>query len=50
MSRGTLLAAGLGAVLGVGTTLLTDLVRSRRESNQRWTDVRREVYARALTA
>ncbi len=50
MSWGTLLAAGLGAVLGVGTTLLTDLVRSRRDSDQRWADVRREVYSRALTA
>lgn len=50
MNWGTLVAAAFGAIVGVGTTLLTDLVRSRRESDQRWADTKRQVYVKALVA
>jgi hypothetical protein len=50
MSWGTLAAAALGAVFGVGTTLLADLVRSRRDLEQRWVDTKRLVYVSFLVA
>lgn len=40
----------LGAVIGVGSTLLADRVRWRRELDQRARDARRELYGRFLTA
>ena len=40
----------LGAFLGVGATLVADRARWRRESQQRRTDLRREVYADYLAA
>lgn len=50
MPWGTLLAAALGAVFGVGSTLLTDVIRSRREDERRWADTKRVVYVRFLVA
>jgi hypothetical protein len=50
MAWGTLVAAALGAAFGVGSTLITDTLRSRRDLDQRWSDTRRVVYVRFLTA
>jgi hypothetical protein len=50
MSWGTLVAVALGAVFGVGTTLITDLARSRRDLEQRWADTKRLVYVDFLVA
>jgi len=46
--RGTLVAAALGAVFGVGSTLLADIVRSRRDLDERWSETKRTVYVRFL--
>ncbi|WP_157901056.1 hypothetical protein [Streptomyces davaonensis] len=48
MELGTLAIAAIGAVFGVGTTLVTDLVRSRREQDRYWNETKRVVYARFL--
>lgn len=50
MNWATLIAAALGAVFGVGSTLVTDTFRSRRELDQRWSDTKRAVYVRFLSA
>ncbi|MCX4973424.1 hypothetical protein [Streptomyces sp. NBC_00620] len=48
MEWGTLAVAALGAVFGVGATVVADVFRSRREQNQQWTDTKRAVYVRFL--
>jgi hypothetical protein len=50
MDYGTLAAAAAGAVIGVGSTLITDSVRARRDRDQRWIDTKRLIYARFLGA
>ncbi|MGI5455645.1 hypothetical protein ACQEWB_21205 [Streptomyces sp. CA-249302] len=50
MELGTLAVAVVGAVFGVATTLVTDLVRSRREQDRYWNETKRVVYARFLTS
>ena len=50
MEWGTLAAVALGAVFGIGSTVLTDRMRRRHESDQRWADIRRAVYVRFLVA
>lgn len=50
MDVGTLAAAALGAVIGVGSTLVTDSVRARRDLDQKWRDTKRLVYVRFLVA
>ncbi|MHB9849200.1 hypothetical protein ACSYGO_08170 [Streptomyces krungchingensis] len=50
MELATLAVAVIGAVFGVGTTLVTDLVRSRREQDRYWNETKRVVYARFLTS
>ncbi|MFD0435584.1 hypothetical protein [Streptomyces chartreusis] len=50
MEWGTLGVAAVGAFFGIGATLVTDVVRSRRERHQRWADAKRVAYARFLTA
>lgn len=50
MEWGTLAVAGIGAVFGIGTTLLSDALRSRRENDQRWADTKRIVYMRFLSS
>ncbi|GAA3589051.1 hypothetical protein GCM10022295_83280 [Streptomyces osmaniensis] len=50
MELGTLAVAVIGTVFGVGTTLITDLARSRREQDRYWNETKRAVYARFLTS
>jgi hypothetical protein len=50
MDVGTLTAAAVGAVIGVGSTLITDSVRARRDLNQKWIETKRLVYVRFLVA
>ncbi|MER6676943.1 hypothetical protein [Streptomyces sp. NPDC000983] len=50
MEWGTLGAAAVGAFFGIGATLISDVVRFRREREQRWADTKRVAYARFLTA
>lgn len=50
MAWGTLVAAALGAVFGFGSTLITDMARSRREDDRLWLDTKRLVYVRFLVA
>ncbi|WP_189191001.1 hypothetical protein [Streptomyces albiflavescens] len=50
MELGTLAVAAIGAVFGVGTTLVTDLVRSRREQDRYWNETKRVVYTRFLAS
>ncbi|MFI0964158.1 hypothetical protein ACH4S8_22505 [Streptomyces sp. NPDC021080] len=50
MEWGTLGVAAVGAFFGIGATVITDALRSRREKDQRWADTKRLVYARFLTA
>ncbi|MEU6775600.1 hypothetical protein [Streptomyces sp. NPDC046759] len=45
----TLAGTGLGAVVGVGSTLLADRVRWRRETGERDRRERRDVYVTCLT-
>ncbi|MGW5429484.1 hypothetical protein ACWET9_20080 [Streptomyces sp. NPDC004059] len=45
----TLAGTGLGAVVGVGSTLLADRVRWRRETGERDRRERRELYVTCLT-
>jgi len=40
----------LGTVVGVGSTLVVDRVRSSREQRQRWDDLRRQSYVQFLVA
>ena len=50
MDFGTLVAAAVGAVIGIGSTLMTDSVRARRDLDQKWVDTKRLVYVRFLEA
>ncbi|MGW0968755.1 hypothetical protein ACWC3X_19415 [Streptomyces populi] len=50
MEWGTLGVAAVGALFGIGATVITDVLRSRREKDQQWTDTKRLVYVRFLTA
>jgi hypothetical protein len=50
MDVGTLTAAAAGAVIGVGSTLITDSVRARRDLDQKWIETKRLVYVRFLVA
>ncbi|MFD3541818.1 hypothetical protein ACFWUQ_20295 [Streptomyces sp. NPDC058662] len=50
MEWGTLAVAAVGAVFGVGATLLTDVLRARRETGQLWVETKRTVYSRFLTS
>jgi hypothetical protein len=50
MEWGTLAVAAVGAVFGIGATLVADVLRSRRELHQRWADTKRVVYVRFLTS
>lgn len=50
MNVGTLVAAAVGAVIGVGSTLITDFVRARRDLDQKWLETKRLVYVRFLVA
>ncbi|MER6428445.1 hypothetical protein ABT272_11935 [Streptomyces sp900105245] len=50
MEWGTLGAAAIGALFGIGATVITDTLRSRREKDQRWDDAKRLVYVRFMTA
>ncbi|MFF8634956.1 hypothetical protein ACF052_12305 [Streptomyces pilosus] len=50
MEWGTLGVAGVGALFGIGATVITDALRSRREREHRWADEKRLVYVRFLTA
>ncbi|MFE9612929.1 hypothetical protein [Streptomyces sp. NPDC006012] len=50
MEWGTLSVAAVGALFGIGATVITDSLRSRREREQRWADAKRLVYVRFLTA
>ncbi|GGV55079.1 hypothetical protein GCM10010277_54660 [Streptomyces longisporoflavus] len=50
MEWGTLAVAAVGAVFGIGATVVTDALRSRREREQRWADAKRVTYARFLAA
>ncbi|MER7172049.1 hypothetical protein [Streptomyces mesophilus] len=46
----TLVATGLGALIGVGSTLLAERVRASREESQRRHDLRQQLYADFLAA
>ncbi|MEU8467673.1 hypothetical protein AB0F30_07060 [Streptomyces sp. NPDC029006] len=50
MEWGTLGVAAVGALFGIGATVITDSLRSRREKEQRWADAKRLVYVRFLAA
>ncbi|QES50331.1 hypothetical protein DEJ50_23425 [Streptomyces venezuelae] len=50
MEWGTLAVAAVGAVFGIGATLLTDVLRARREKDQLWAETKRMVYVRFLTS
>ncbi|MFD6243075.1 hypothetical protein ACFWFV_26770 [Streptomyces diastaticus] len=50
MNWGTQVSTIIGAVLGIGATLLVDRARHRREQTNRVQDVRRDLYTRYLTA
>lgn len=50
MAWGTLVAAALGAVFGIGSTVITDLLRSRRDDDRQWAETKRLVYVRFLVA
>lgn len=47
---GTQISTVIGAMLGIGATLLVDRVRYRRDHASRVQDVRRDLYTRYLTA
>ncbi|QNP65929.1 hypothetical protein [Streptomyces genisteinicus] len=50
MEWGTLAVAAIGALFGIGATVITDAMRSRRERDQRWSEAKQLVYVRFLTA
>ncbi|MFI9718479.1 hypothetical protein ACIHFE_02335 [Streptomyces sp. NPDC052396] len=50
MDWGTLVGTGFGAVVGVGSTLLSDRVRWRRDHAARQQDVKRQLYGEYLAA
>jgi hypothetical protein len=50
MDYGTLAATAVGAVIGVGATLISDSVQARRDIDQKWLDTKRLVYVRLLEA
>jgi hypothetical protein len=50
MSWIPVLATVMGAIIGLGSALLTEHLRSGRERNERWKTIRREAYADYLSA
>ncbi|OXY86212.1 hypothetical protein BEK98_44775 [Streptomyces diastatochromogenes] len=50
MDWGTLVGTGLGALLGIGSTLAVDGARSRRDKEVRDEQLRRQVYGEYLIA
>ncbi|MFC7305800.1 hypothetical protein ACFQVC_16430 [Streptomyces monticola] len=50
MDIGTLIGTGLGAVVGVGSTLMADRVRWKRDRAARREDLKRELYGEYLAA
>ncbi|MEV7393459.1 hypothetical protein [Streptomyces sp. NPDC091215] len=50
MDWGTLLSTAVGAVLGIGSTLIADHARSRRERANRMHDTLRDLYSTYLAA
>ncbi|RPF38330.1 hypothetical protein EDD92_8463 [Streptomyces sp. TLI_185] len=50
MDWGTLVGTGLGAILGIGSTLAVDRARARREKDVRGEELRRQVYGEYLVA
>ncbi|MFK4070414.1 hypothetical protein [Streptomyces sp. NPDC029674] len=50
MGWGTLIGTGLGAIVGVGSTLLVDRVRWRREQDTRQEEIQRQLYGDYLAA
>ncbi|MFD0689240.1 hypothetical protein [Actinomadura fibrosa] len=50
MSWIPLLATVIGAIIGLGSGLLTDQLRSRREQTDKWKIARREAYANYLSS
>ncbi|GGW51961.1 hypothetical protein GCM10010503_31130 [Streptomyces lucensis JCM 4490] len=50
MDWGTLWGTGLGAVMGVGSTLLADRIRWKRDQSTRLFDLRRQLYGDYLSA
>ncbi|MFD8576643.1 hypothetical protein ACFV1H_15125 [Streptomyces virginiae] len=50
MNWGTQISTVIGAMLGIGATLLADRVRYRREQTSHGQEVRRDLYVRYLTA
>jgi hypothetical protein len=50
MDYGTLLAAATGAAIGVGSTLITDSARARRDRDRKWLETKRLIYVRFLGA
>ncbi|MFJ9905040.1 hypothetical protein ACIRVK_19440 [Streptomyces sp. NPDC101152] len=50
MEWGTLGVATVGALFGIGATVITDALRARRENEHRWADTKRLVYSRFLIA
>ncbi|WP_330467053.1 hypothetical protein OG547_17590 [Streptomyces longwoodensis] len=50
MDWGTLWGAGVGAVVGVGSTLLADRIRWKREESTRRFNLKRQLYGDYLSA
>ena len=50
MDWGPLLGTALGAVVGVGSTLVSDRVRWRRDRTARQRDMKRQLYGEYLAA
>ncbi|MEU8688520.1 hypothetical protein [Streptomyces sp. NPDC048665] len=50
MDWGTLIATGLGATIGVGSTLLNESIRTRREREDRREAARHQLYSDYLAA
>ncbi|MFB7500359.1 hypothetical protein ACFC09_37755 [Streptomyces sp. NPDC056161] len=48
MNWGKQLSTAIGALLGIGATLLVDRARHRREQANRVQDARRDLYTRYL--
>ncbi|MEI5098351.1 hypothetical protein RB200_06390 [Streptomyces sp. PmtG] len=50
MDWGTLMGTGLGATIGVGSTLIADRIRWKRDQDARREDARRQLYGEYLSA
>ncbi|MGH4033112.1 hypothetical protein ACQB60_29720 [Actinomycetota bacterium Odt1-20B] len=50
MDIGTLIGTGLGAVVGVGSTLIADRVRWKRDQSMRQQELKRQLYGEYLVA